>query len=156
MNYQNSTDFKIYAPISGTLIALKDLSDPLIAKGMLGLGLAIKAVSNKLLAPISGALSYLDSGVVLITRADGLQVLLQIGIDTAILKGAPFIYEKPKQTVVAATSVLMTIDLKAILAAHLEPVVVLTLPNLSKSTTDLRIKYRQVIAGDSLFYLAKK
>lgn len=155
MNYQNSTDFNIYAPISGSLIALKELPDPLIAQGMLGLGLAIQAVSNELIAPVSGTLNYLDSGVVLITRKDGLQVLLQIGIDTAILKGAPFVLQKPQQTIVTTKSVLMMIDLKSFWVAHLKPIVILTLPNLSNATTDLRIKYRQVIVGDLLYYLAK-
>lgn len=143
-------DLNLYAPISGQLQPLAQLSDPLFNRQMMGFGLAINPTSCQLFAPLTGEVVFWAGDSLLLQRADGLQVYLQIGIDTAILKGAPLVHLVTSSKRICAKAKLLNVDLEAISAAHLAPTVILTFPNLSKPLADSRMQYHQVKAGAQL------
>ena len=80
------------APLSGPLVALQDVPDPVFAQKLVGDGISIDPVSNRLLAPCSGKITQVHPShhaVTLMTEA-GLELMLHIGVDTVNLKGKGF------------------------------------------------------------------
>ncbi|UGA39085.1 glucose PTS transporter subunit IIA [Chromobacterium haemolyticum] len=83
---------KILAPLSGWLVALDTVPDPVFAGKMVGDGISLDPTSCSLLAPVSGVVSNLHSAhhALTITSPEGVEVMVHIGIDTVMLKGQGF------------------------------------------------------------------
>ena len=88
MNTQTSS-YHIIAPISGQTIELSQVPDPVFSEKMTGDGLAILAESADVLAPCDGEITpFFDTKhAFAITTADGIQILVHVGLDTVILNG---------------------------------------------------------------------
>ncbi|HDR9126942.1 TPA: phosphoenolpyruvate--protein phosphotransferase [Burkholderia vietnamiensis] len=82
----------LLAPLSGPIVALADVPDPVFAGGMFGDGIGIDPLAGRLVAPCAGVVSHLarTGHAVTITTPQGAQVLLHIGIDTVELNGQGF------------------------------------------------------------------
>ncbi len=83
---------ELRAPLSGVLLALDKVPDPVFASRMIGDGLCIDPTSQTLCAPLAGVISNIqDTGhAVSITDDNGVQVLMHIGLDTVSLAGKGF------------------------------------------------------------------
>ena len=88
MNVTNRKN-KILAPISGKIVELTTVPDPVFSEKLTGDGCAILADSSDVLAPIDGEITlfFETKHAFAITGADGVQVLVHIGLDTVILEG---------------------------------------------------------------------
>ena len=77
------------APLSGVLLALDQVPDPVFASRMIGDGLCIDPTSQTLCAPLTGVVSNIQNTghAVSITDDNGVQVLMHIGLDTVNLAG---------------------------------------------------------------------
>ena len=85
--------FELHSPISGTLRHLNTLADPVFAEEIMGPGFAVAPGNErhlKVCAPADGILTHLLPHACAITRADGQQVLVHLGIDTVKLGGEGF------------------------------------------------------------------
>lgn len=87
-----STNISLLAPLSGRLIPITQVPDPVFAEKMVGDGISIDPVSQSLMAPCDGEVVQLHNAhhAVTIKTADGLEVLMHIGLDTVMLKGQGF------------------------------------------------------------------
>ena len=87
-----SQQVELLAPWSGVLMALDNVPDPVFASRLIGDGLCIDPTSQVLCAPLAGVVSNLQhtGHAISITAADGVQVLLHIGLDTVNLGGKGF------------------------------------------------------------------
>jgi multiphosphoryl transfer protein len=83
---------ELLAPLSGVLLALDKVPDPVFSSRLIGDGLCIDPTSPTLCAPLTGVISNIqESGhAVSITDDNGVQVLLHIGLDTVNLAGKGF------------------------------------------------------------------
>jgi len=83
---------ELLAPLSGVLLALDKVPDPVFSSRLIGDGLCIDPTSPTLCAPLAGVISNIqESGhAVSITDDNGVQVLLHIGLDTVNLAGKGF------------------------------------------------------------------
>lgn len=82
----------IKAPLSGVLVPLENVPDPVFSQKMVGDGIAIDPTSEVLLSPFGGTVVQLHPAghAVTIRSAEGLEILVHIGIDTVKLKGEGF------------------------------------------------------------------
>ena len=87
-----SQQLQLLAPLSGVLMALDNVPDPVFASRLIGDGLCIDPTSQVLCAPLAGVISNLQhtGHAVSITGDNGVQVLLHIGLDTVSLGGKGF------------------------------------------------------------------
>ncbi|BAO64289.1 phosphotransferase system, glucose-specific EI/HPr/EIIA component [Pseudomonas protegens Cab57] len=83
---------QLLAPLSGVLLPLDQVPDPVFSSRVIGDGVCIDPTSQTLCAPLSGVVSNLQhSGhAVSITGEQGQQVLMHIGLDTVNLAGKGF------------------------------------------------------------------
>ncbi|MFZ2381626.1 sucrose-specific PTS transporter subunit IIBC [Leuconostoc falkenbergense] len=94
--------FEISAPVSGQLVDLATVNDPVFAGGMMGKGAAIEPADGTIVAPADGTITvaYATKHAYGLTTADGVEILIHIGIDTVNLDGKGFeSFVKQGQTV---------------------------------------------------------
>jgi len=80
------------APLSGVLVPIDQVPDPVFAQRIAGDGVSIDPVSATLLSPCDGTVVQLHSAghALTVATAEGLEVMLHVGIDTVELKGQGF------------------------------------------------------------------
>lgn len=109
----------LYAPLTGTAIPLEEVPDETFSAGILGQGLAIRPDEPTVYAPFDGTvIQTVDSKhAVGLRSADGMEVLIHVGIDTVDMNGQGFtLYCKEGDTVKRGQR-LLTFDPKAVEAA---------------------------------------
>jgi phosphocarrier protein FPr len=82
----------LLAPMTGLVVPLANVPDPVFSGGMFGDGIGIDPLEGKLVAPCDGVVMHLarTGHAVTITTAEGAEILLHIGIDTVELNGRGF------------------------------------------------------------------
>ena len=107
-----ATQVEILAPLSGVLVPLESVPDPVFAQKMVGDGVSLDPTSADLLAPVAGTVTQLHRAkhALTITTEHGLEVLLHIGIDTVTLKGEGFTAKVKQGDHVDVGQVLISFD----------------------------------------------
>lgn len=122
-------DQHLYNPVMGQVMELEDVSDPVFAGGMMGDGFAVEPTGNEVVAPASGEVTMVKSHAVGFKRADGLEILLHMGIYTVALDGAPFKIKVSVGDVVEAGDVIATSDWAQVDAAGLPKTTMVLITN---------------------------
>lgn len=80
---------KLYAPIKGEAVLLENIEDPMFSQKILGDGIAINPAEGRVYSPVDGTISMIadTKHAIGITTADGLEILIHIGMDTVALGG---------------------------------------------------------------------
>jgi phosphoenolpyruvate-protein phosphotransferase len=79
------------APLSGVIVRLDDVPDPVFAQRMAGDGASIDPLSNRVLAPCDARVLLVHrAGHALTLDASGIEIIIHVGIDTVQLKGDGF------------------------------------------------------------------
>ena len=86
------TRLALKAPLTGVLVPIEQVPDPVFAQKMVGEGISIDPLSDHLLAPWDGEVSNLHPALhaVTIRTLGDLEVLLHIGLDTLKMRGEGF------------------------------------------------------------------
>ncbi|RUQ33507.1 MAG: phosphoenolpyruvate--protein phosphotransferase [Candidatus Competibacteraceae bacterium] len=93
MNHSlDSHRLTLTAPLSGLLLPIERVPDPVFAQKMVGDGISIDPLDQCLRAPCNGRIMQLHPAghAVTIATPQGIEVLMHIGLDTVSLKGAGF------------------------------------------------------------------
>lgn len=83
----------VYAPVSGMVIPIDSVPDPVFADKVLGDGCAVIPTDGKIYSPVDGKISStVETGHAYgFLSDDGLEILVHFGIDTVSLKGEGFV-----------------------------------------------------------------
>ena len=106
------------AHMNGDVAALADVADEAFASGAMGDGVAIEPAEGKLFAPADGTIEtvFETRHAVGMTTADGVELLLHIGIDTVKLGGKHFEAHVAPEQQVKKGDLLVSFDMDAIKA----------------------------------------
>ena len=115
----------VLAPVPGRALPLSEVPDPVFSQGMVGYGAAVDPPRQVVdaIAPVSGKILKLLPHAYVIMTAEGLGVLVHLGLDTVGLDGAGFTTHVAQGDAVIAGQPIITYDVPAIVAAGLSPVV---------------------------------
>ncbi len=143
---------KIHAPLSGITVPLAEVPDPVFAQKMVGDGAAIDPTSSEVLAPFAGTITQLHQAhhAVAITSADGVEVLIHVGIDTVSLKGEGFTALAKLGDLVIAGQPLLRFDVDAIARQARSLVTVVLVTNLQDGQRLVATGERRVVAGTTV------
>ena len=85
-------DLIFYSPLSGPVVPLEEVPDPVFAQRMAGDGLAIDPLDHRLLSPCSGMVTrvHRNRHAVGLATDEGVKILIHIGIETVGLDGEGF------------------------------------------------------------------
>lgn len=122
----------LYAPVSGKVLPLEQVPDPVFASKMVGDGLAIELEGDLVVAPVDGEVAALfpTGHAVALRTSGGLEVLIHIGVDTVKCAGL-FQALVAKRAHVRRGEPLIKVDLDALrrqALSVLSPVVITNLP----------------------------
>jgi len=107
-----SPTLALKAPLSGPLVPIDRVPDPVFAHRLLGDGIAIDPVSSLVLAPCDGVVATIHpSGHAIAIASDaGVEVLLHVGLDTVALGGRGFVPRVAQGRRVVAGEPLLAFD----------------------------------------------
>ncbi|MFC7878645.1 PTS glucose transporter subunit IIA [Isoptericola sp. NPDC057391] len=107
------TALTVLAPVTGTVVDVSEVDDPVFSAGLVGPGLAIEpdgARGGEAVAPITGTIVKLHPHAFVVQHDDGRAVLVHLGIDTVKLGGEGFTTHASEGDVVQRGTVLVTWD----------------------------------------------
>lgn len=112
IQYDNVSDNEILSPLSGKVVALKDVPDPTFAEGILGLGAAVEPTIGKVVAPDDGEISMIfdTKHAIGITLKNGVELLIHVGINTVKLNGEGFTVHVKNGDAIKRGDTLITFD----------------------------------------------
>ncbi|MDY2777934.1 MAG: PTS glucose transporter subunit IIA [Collinsella sp.] len=121
----------LYAPISGVLVDLSEISDEVISSGLFGRGYGIVPVGNTIYAPADGrvAATTVTNHSIGLRTDTGVEVVIHVGIDTINMEGKGFTRLVESEQKVSAGDPLLVFDSSAIKAAGYEDVVTIMVAN---------------------------
>lgn len=112
------------APVSGRVIAMTDVPDPVFAGEVVGKGCAIWPDDEVVYAPISGTVTVTMGHAIGIASDDGIEALVHIGVDTVDMNGKGFTgYVKQGDTVKSGQPVIKMTKADIAAAGHPDCVV---------------------------------
>ena len=104
----------LLAPLSGLLVPLEAVPDPVFAGKLVGDGISIDPTSQTLCAPMAGKVLQASGHALSLVGEAGVEVLMHIGLDTVQLQGAGFRCLVQSGEQVAAGQPLIEFDADAI------------------------------------------
>ncbi len=107
-------DLELIAPVSGTLITLDDVPDPVICERIAGDGCALIPDSNSLVAPCDGVISRLltSNSAFVVKTACGAEIYVKFGVGTDFFSGVGFSALKKVGDSVKAGDEIIKIDMQ--------------------------------------------
>src|SRR5690606_26563172 len=120
----------VTSPLRGWASAIDSVPDPVFAERMMGDGVAIQPLDDTVVAPFDGEVTTLHDSAhaVALRSAEGVELLIHIGLDTVALKGKGFTpLVAPGQWVARGDPLIrFDIDAVALAAASLITPVIVT------------------------------
>lgn len=106
----------VAAPMDGKMIPIGDVPDPVFSQKLVGDGFAIEPSNGIVTAPVSGELVQLfpTKHAFGIKTAEGLEVLVHVGIDTVQLKGEGFASFATVGDQVKQGQIILEVDLEVL------------------------------------------
>lgn len=131
MFFKKKQSQQIYAPVAGTCIPLQEVNDSTFSDGLMGPGIGIEPADTIIKSPVSGKITMIfpTGHAIGLTRDDGLEVLIHVGIETVNLQGKGFqVLCEQNQTIKTGTE-LLRVDFAYIRQQGLDPTVIMVFPN---------------------------
>ncbi|GGP62686.1 PTS sugar transporter subunit IIA [Saccharothrix coeruleofusca] len=114
----------VASPVSGRVVPLTEVPDPVFAQAMVGPGVAVEPdrTAADVLSPVDGTVVTLHPHAFVVATADGAAVLVHLGIDTVKRKGEGFTLHVVKGEAVRAGQPVVTWDPAEVEAAGYAPI----------------------------------
>ncbi len=148
-----AADLVLVSPLDGWAAPLSETPDPVFAEAMLGDGLAIDPTGGLLCAPCDGTVVSVHAArhAVTVRTAEGVEILMHIGLETVALGGEGFEAKVADGQAVKAGDPLIAFDLDLVARrakSLISPLVITSGPPIR-----LRIEGRAVRRGERLLEL---
>ena len=143
----------VVAPVSGRVIALADVPDPVFAQQIVGSGVAIdpERTPGTAVSPVDGRLLKLHPHAFVVLTAAGQGVLVHLGIDTVQLDGEGFELVAAEGDELASGDPIVRWDPAAVEADGRSPVVPVVVMDTAADTVSAAAVGSAVQIGDTLF-----
>jgi len=147
---ESKAEQAIYAPLSGKVLELSEVPDPVFAEKMMGDGFAIQPTDGLVLSPVSGKviIAFPTKHAVGLLTDDNLEILIHVGTDTVKLKGKGFELLIQEGDLVEVGTPLLKVDLAYINAHAQSSITPVVFTNLKGQS--LAVNKTTVIAGQTI------
>lgn len=139
------------AAITGTLIPLEQVDDPVFSQKMMGEGFAIIPKDGHVVSPVNGVITTIfpTRHAIGITSDLGKEVIIHMGLDTVELNGKGFQILVKEQEIVEAGTPIAIMDLSVLETYEKSAVTAVVIANAMGKKLQLS-SYGSVAAGDAL------
>lgn len=146
---------EIKSPISGKVIELEKVNDPVFSSGAMGKGVAIEPIDNKVYAPFDGVIEFIadTKHAIGLLSDDGVEVLIHVGMDTVKMNGKGFDVKTKVNSKVKAGDLLLEFD-KSVIEKEgyslITPVVITNADNYEDKKVNIN---KEVANGNTIINL---
>lgn len=142
----------VYAAVTGVLIPLTEVSDPVLAQKMMGDGFAIKPKNGEIYAPVDGNITMIfpTKHAILIKTVQGLEVLVHMGFDTVEMDGRPFDVRVSRNQKVKAGDLLANMNLKLVADSDHDTTIAVVYTNMALLKSFPEISAKNVTAKEMI------
>ena len=142
------------AVAQGSFVPMEEIPDPTFAEGVLGICCGIEPETGKVYAPMDGQISQLaDTLHAVGIEAEGVELLIHVGIDTVEMKGDGFRSHIKEGQTVKKGDLLLTMDLNKIKAAGHPATIMVAVTNSDDLSLVEATASGQLKPGDQLMRL---
>lgn len=129
-----TSEITLTAVADGTVEPLENASDPVFSQKMMGEGYFVEPVNGQIYSPVIGKVSsvFPTKHAIGITTANGLEILLHMGINTVDLGGKPFDLKVVEGQQVTSDTLVADVDLAAIKSAGKETSMMVLVTNMDR------------------------
>jgi phosphocarrier protein len=155
--HNNNKELTLSAPLSGPVLTLAKVPDPVFASGAMGDGIAIDPLNDTLYSPCEAVVIHVArTGHAITLRADnGAELLLHLGLDTVELQGVGFSMLVKEGARVSNGQPLLRYDLDQV-AQRCKSLVSLMILTNSQDFQARPITLKSVKVGDPLLHIVSK
>ncbi|MGW8464907.1 phosphoenolpyruvate--protein phosphotransferase [Pseudomonas sp. CLCA07] len=155
--HNNNKELTLSAPLSGPVLTLAKVPDPVFASGAMGDGIAIDPLNDTLHAPCAGVVVHVArTGHAITLRADnGAELLLHLGLDTVELQGEGFSMLVKEGARVSNGQPLLRYDLDKV-AQQCKSLVSLMILTNSEDFQARPITLKSVKVGEPLLHIIRR
>ena len=148
---------EIDSPVSGKVVSLSEVKDDVFSKEIMGKGIAIEPTVGKVVAPFDGTVSAIfpTNHAVGLTNAEGVEVLVHVGLDTVELNGKNYTGLVKNGDTVKKGDTLVTFDIDAIKAAGYDVITPVIITNSNNYVDVIETEQKEVNALDCLLKVFK-
>lgn len=145
------------APVAGSLVSIRDVSDPTFGEEILGKGVAIIPSDNRIYAPVDGKVAtvFPTGHAVAVVGNDGMEILIHVGLDTVKLNGEHFTIHAEEGQEVKKGDLLLEADLEQIKASGYDIITPIVICNTDEFTEIQPEEPKTVAPGDDIMKLRK-
>ncbi|MBP2661929.1 MAG: system, glucose subfamily, subunit [Firmicutes bacterium] len=132
----------LFAPVKGKVVDITNVPDVVFSKKMLGDGLGIEPDENVITAPCDGTIILVAKTLHAVAiEAQGVEILIHIGIDTVMLDGRGFTPHVSMGDIVKQGDALITFDRDYILQQGKSVMTPIVLTNMEKSVNRVEKRF---------------
>lgn len=144
-----SASVEIKMPLTGRLMPITEVPDPVFAEKMMGDGFAIEPTDGKVYSPVSGKVTnvFPTKHAATFETETGHEVLIHFGLDTVKLGGEGFESHIEQGQEVKAGDLILTVDLENVKAKVPSVITPIVFPNLKENEIVEIVKIGHVEAG---------
>jgi len=142
------------AVAQGVFVPMEEIPDPTFSQGVLGICCGIEPETGKVYSPMDGRISQLaDTLHAVGIEAEGVELLIHVGIDTVEMKGNGFKSHIKEGQTVKKGDLLLTVDLEKIKAAGHPATIMVAVTNSDDLASVEASASGQLKPGDQLMCL---
>lgn len=150
-------ELQIFAPVSGSIVPLEEVPDPVFSEKMMGEGVAAIPVNGLIFAPVRGTIIQVapTKHAIGIQAEDGSEILIHIGLETVSLKGEGFKVAVKAGDKVSVGQLLVEADIEFIRANAKSIVIPIVITNNHDGKRKFRVTdEKEVVAGKTVILTA--
>ncbi|MCP1424204.1 PTS system beta-glucosides-specific IIC component [Paenibacillus xylanexedens] len=129
-----SSDMLIVSPMTGEIKPISEVEDQAFAQELMGKGIAIVPTDGKVYAPFDGVVEalYRTKHAIGLKAANGVEILIHIGVDTVSLKGKYFNAHIEQGQTITAGDLLVEFDPEGITSAGYNTITSIVVTNMQQ------------------------
>lgn len=146
-----SKSVTLKAQLTGKLIPIEEVPDPVFAEKMMGDGVAVDPTEGKVVSPVDGEVIQVfpTKHAIGIKATNGAEILIHIGLETVALKGEGFTTHIQQGSQVKQGDTLVTFDLDFIKEKAASTITPMIITNSADMAAVEKVSPGTVTAGQS-------
>ena len=151
-------EVSLSAPVSGKLVKLEDVPDPVFSGGMMGYGVAIEPSHSTINSPVEGKVTMIapTKHAIGIDTLDGAEILIHIGLETVELKGEGFEVQVSEGDSIKIGTPLVKFDKEAIVEKGYNTITPVIVTNSAEFSEIMPADATDVEEGQTILNIIKK
>lgn len=145
----------VASPATGEVVDLSTVPDRIFADGVMGPGVAVRPASGRIVAPVDGEVVALfpTNHALGIRTAEGVEVLVHVGVNTVALEGRGFTAHIAQGDRVTRGQQVLTVDVEEVARTHDTSIIVVVTETAGREVAGTHLG--PIDAGDELFTVAE-